>query len=225
MNNNTNKYKNTQRKTNSNYFNEITGFGEHKQTAIDLMHLVINILNKLNLDYFLISGTLLGLVRHNDFIPWDDDIDLIVHNDILKYIDLLQLKFNKILIIENIHNYLIKISFRNKGIKLTKNKCNFPFIDLFTYYLEPPPFKRLHFFKKMWDYDKFYPPIETTFLNITVKIPKIPDYFLHINYGDNYMTVLKSSSYSHKEEKHIHKVKHKDISNKHTTQIPQNDRL
>jgi len=36
----------------------------------------IALCTKLNLPYFLIGGSLLGAIRHQGFIPWDDDMDV-----------------------------------------------------------------------------------------------------------------------------------------------------
>lgn len=87
------------------------GFGEHKNIAIKLLEETINILEKNNIDYYLISGTLLVYVRHNDFIPWDDDIDLIVSNDIHKLVNI-----NSEIKIHYTDNYMLKVSFE-KGIE------------------------------------------------------------------------------------------------------------
>lgn len=43
---------------------------------LDLLEKFKSICSKHNLNYCASSGTLLGAVRHNGFIPWDDDIDL-----------------------------------------------------------------------------------------------------------------------------------------------------
>lgn len=47
-----------------------------KNKEIEILKVFIKCCEELNLRYFLAFGTLIGAVRHQGFIPWDDDIDL-----------------------------------------------------------------------------------------------------------------------------------------------------
>ena len=50
---------------------------------VELMILkdVVKILDEHNLNYYMYGGSLLGTIRHGGFIPWDDDIDIILFRD------------------------------------------------------------------------------------------------------------------------------------------------
>ena len=49
---------------------------EVQEASIGVLEFVGGICNKLGLRYWLAYGTAIGAVRHNGFIPWDDDIDI-----------------------------------------------------------------------------------------------------------------------------------------------------
>jgi len=171
------------------YFNKNFGFNNHKQDAIDLLQLTINILNEFNIKYSLISGTLLGLIRHDDFIPWDDDIDLLVDSSIKNNIPFIIEKYPNINLI--INDIFIKISLKNSD-------NNWPFIDLFMF--KDVNIENIEFFGKIWEKNKFFPTNTISFLNMNVEIPNNPIYFLELNYSKDCLTTLVSDNYNHINE-------------------------
>lgn len=51
---------------------------ELKTVEFDILKYLRHLCERMGLKYYLMGGTLLGAVRHQGFIPWDDDIDVMM---------------------------------------------------------------------------------------------------------------------------------------------------
>ena len=99
---------------------------EKKSLSLEILQQISSFCNTNNIKYFLDYGTLLGCIRHNGFIPWDDDIDIcMLRNDYEKFKSIFS------------SNDLSLISFETKGvyplpfIKISDNRTEGVIYDKF----------------------------------------------------------------------------------------------
>lgn len=94
-----------------------------KKIQLEMLIDFDKVCKKHNLNYFLFGGTLLGAVRHGGYIPWDDDIDVVMPRDDLDKLEqIAQREFNDNYFFQNVNtdiNYPLGI------YKLRKNNTLF----------------------------------------------------------------------------------------------------
>ena len=71
----------SERKLPDRRLEKTTELEQAQEVMLGLLKVFASICEKYNLTYWLDGGTLLGAVRHQGFIPWDDDVDVIMPRD------------------------------------------------------------------------------------------------------------------------------------------------
>lgn len=60
---------------------------KHQLELLEILKILSDICNKNNIQWWLSSGTLLGAMRHQGFIPWDDDVDIVMFKEDYKKLE------------------------------------------------------------------------------------------------------------------------------------------
>lgn len=84
---------------------------------LKLLETYKDVCQKKNLRYFVSGGTMLGAVRHRGFIPWDDDVDIVMPR--IDYEELAKVKDFPGCISMSIEDELLYGIFRNNNIRVT----------------------------------------------------------------------------------------------------------
>lgn len=178
---------------------------EIKNKMINIFKKIIKVLNENNIEYFINYGTLLGKCRHDDIIPWDDDIDISINKTEVEKINSINwekygLKFIK-------HGYFYKI-FYLKNKKIRQFNHSWPFIDLFVYFVKNNNVYLVEGKKNIEvNYNIIYPLKKTKFLNINTKIPNNSKLLLNELYDSKWETECVMQYYDHINERYITKNK------------------
>jgi len=141
---------------------------------------VVKKLEEYNIEYFIFSGTLLGYKRHNKkFIPWDDDIDIIILNteDLDSKINNIKDDFKNKYEVKNI-SFGYKVYFQDV------------FIDLFIYnkvdnnkYISNSIMARILWPNEYFYENEIYPIQRDFFEDVEVNLPFNNENYLRRQYG------------------------------------------
>ncbi len=58
--------------------NEALTMEQIHEGTLEILKKIISICDELKINYYIAAGTLIGVVRHQGFIPWDDDLDIMM---------------------------------------------------------------------------------------------------------------------------------------------------
>jgi phosphatidylglycerophosphate synthase len=184
-----------------------TGFFEEKELALKHLRDADEILFSKGVDYCVMFGTLLGLLRHDGFIPWDDDLDIIIF-DIEKFESRCRHRFedrgyvvyDDMRIIEGVEKHCGYRIHAEQGLAIAGQTWKFPWLGVWepdirenTMTLPPEEFS--------YSVEDFFPLQRKRFLDFTVSVPRFSEKIVKQYYGSDCMEMCMLHNLDHRKYK------------------------
>lgn len=172
---------------------------------------IFEIAIRLQIPMFLSDGSLLGLIRHNCIMGWDDDIDITIDN---KYVDRLFSQIEE----ENIYkitkhlwkeNTIYYKMWGEDGNEIPNYSHRFPFVDIWTFdnVKETIEFS----YRPSIDSEIIFPLKIVNFYHFKVKIPNNPQLYLDELFP-NWRTLIQIYDWNHQTETSSNPMLHATIT-------------
>jgi phosphorylcholine metabolism protein LicD/GR25 family glycosyltransferase involved in LPS biosynthesis len=183
------------------------------QMMFDIHQILVNN----GIKYWVDGGTLLGAVRHQGIIPWDDDLDIGLLSKDYRKLKEIEKDFNKCGYRLVKHWLGYKICYKNRK-NIPDFDYSFPFMDIVSYKKEGekiiPSLKTV---RESWPNGYFevkdtFPLVEYEFGDINVLGPKNSKPYLNRMYGKDWKKVAYRQ-YDHQKEEEVESIKVKLSSN------------
>ncbi len=166
----------------------------HQRSLMDLFRRFIEVSNEHALQWWATGGTLLGAIRENNMIPWDDDIDIEAPSETIEKLKMLNLRSKGLELSLDDHIWRLKNSGSSgKGATAIHD----PYIDIFEVEQRPSTFNKP---RLEWRYvdpvcnerwpdsffydDELFPLKIHKFGDLEINVAKIPEPYLKRQYKD-----------------------------------------
>ncbi len=201
----------TIQKDNELRFFKETGFFAERELAIKHLRDMDEILFAEGVDYCVMFGTLLGLLRHNDLIPWDDDLDIIIF-DIDKFEEKCrhQLEAKGYVVYDDMRSFdgvPKRCGYRihaEQGLDIPGQTWKFPWLGVW----EPTIVSQdsgdvMTLLPETFAYavEDFFPLERRAFLDFTVSVPRLSEEIVKQYYGSDCMDVCVLHNLDHRHYK------------------------
>lgn len=181
---------------------------KYEEPIAKIRHIATGILSYINelsenfdFEFFLAYGSLLGAIRHDGFIPWDDDLDIMMtKNDFNKFVKFARFLPSHIKVFP-VQNNFVKVMDLNSIISKDGKRGVAVDIFILSDSNNKYGFENVHTSKTIeLDKEDIYPLKKHSFESLNFSIPNGYDYILTTIYGD-YMTLppIENRVYQHIE--------------------------
>jgi hypothetical protein len=184
-----------------------TGFFEEKELALDHLRDADDILFPERVDYCVMFGTLLGLLRHDGVIPWDDDLDIIIFDADKferrcrpQFEDRGYVVYDDTRVLGGVERRCGYRIHAERGLPIPGQTWKFPWLGVWepdihgsTMTLPPEEFS--------YSVDDFFPLERRRFLDFTVSVPRRPNEIVKQYYGDDCLEMCLLHNLDHRHYK------------------------